>query len=133
MSQWKLCILRPGEKEVIDNPSWDQIKSVLDQVGGYDYFDNVSLLSEEAGNLMVGGGDEINGIRLYHVFYFYDGYNVNLVNPSVPKENEEYINITVQKVGTDIPRLYLVEYHDMIKAFKHFFETGELTEDQEWE
>ncbi|MBH8599698.1 MULTISPECIES: hypothetical protein [unclassified Thermoactinomyces] len=132
MSEWKFRILRPGEKKVITNPSWDQIKSTLDQIDGYQ-LDNVSLLSEEFGDLMVAGGDEINGIRLYYVSYFYDGYNADLVNPSVSKENEEHINITVQKVGTDIPKQYLVEYVDMIKAFKHFFETGELTEDQEWE
>jgi hypothetical protein len=50
----------------------------------------------------------------------------------LPEMDEEYINITVQKVGTDIPKRYLVEYKDMIKAVKHFFETGKLTEDQEW-
>ncbi|SFJ16163.1 Imm1 family immunity protein [Thermoflavimicrobium dichotomicum] len=133
MRKWKLHILKPRKKEVISNPSWDQIKSVLDQVDGYDHLDNVFLECEEAGDLLVAGGNEENGIRLYHVSYFYDGSLVNLVNPSVPRENEEYITITVERVGTDIPKQYLVEYSDMIKAFKHFFETGELTEDQKWE
>jgi hypothetical protein len=132
MNQWKLRILKPGEKEVISNPSWDQIKSVLDHVDGYN-LDNVSLLSDEAGDLMVAGGDEYNGMRLYYVSYYYDGYSEDLVNPSVSKKDEVHINITVQKVGTDILKRYLVEYKDMIKAFKHFFETGELTKDQEWE
>ncbi|MBH8583853.1 hypothetical protein [Thermoactinomyces sp. CICC 10735] len=84
---------------------------------------------------MVAGGDQIHGIRRYHVQY-YDAvhrYEANLVNPSESEETKEHLNITVQKVGTDIFKQYLVGYDDMIRAVKHFFETGELTEDQEWE
>ncbi|MBA4494012.1 hypothetical protein ACFO25_11335 [Paenactinomyces guangxiensis] len=132
MNLWQLRILTPGEIEVITSPSWDHIKLVLDQVDGFA-LDNVSLLSEEAGDLMVAGGDEYNGVKLYYVSYYLDGYSEDLVNPSVSKEDEKHITITVQEVGTDIPRRYLVEYRDMIKAFKYFFETGELTKDQEWE
>jgi hypothetical protein len=132
MNQWKFCILKPGVKEVITNPSWDQIHSILDQLDGYN-LDHVSLLCDQVGDLMVAGGDEYNGGRLYYVSYYNDGYSEELVNSSVSEMKEEYINITVQKVGTDILKRYLAEYKDMIKAVKHFFETGELTEDQKWE
>lgn len=132
MNRWKFCILKPGEKEVISNPSWDQVHSILDQLDGYN-LDHVSLLSDQAGDLMIAGGDEYNGVRLYYLSYYDDGYSEELVNSSVSEMDEEYINITVQKVGTDILKRYLVEYKDMIKAVKHFFETGEFTEDQVWE
>jgi hypothetical protein len=74
MNQWQLCILKPGEKEVISNPSWDQIHSILDQLDGNN-LDNVSILSDQAGDLMVAGGDEYNGKRLYYLSYYDDGYS----------------------------------------------------------
>jgi hypothetical protein len=48
---------------------------------------------------MVAGGDDYNPVRLYYVSYYDDGYSEELVNSSVSEMDEEYINITVQKVG----------------------------------
>lgn len=134
MFDCKLRIFKSGEKEIIPNPRWEKIKSVLDRVDGYN-LSSLSLLLEGKGDIKVAGGDKINGVRLYHVSYYPEdySYDLNLVNTSVSREAEEYIKITVEGVGVHQDAVYLVEYKDMIKAVKHFFETGELTEDQEWE
>ncbi|MBH8599598.1 hypothetical protein [Thermoactinomyces sp. CICC 10523] len=134
MSKWRLEILKHEGKEVVLNPTWDQIKSALNQMDGYDTLDNILLVSSKNGHFTITGGNRIKGKKLYHVFSMdCEGADANLVNPLVSKSDEEYLQITVQRVGFELPKKYLVEYHDMIKAVKHFFETGELTKDQEWE
>lgn len=134
MSEWRLEVLKHEGKEVILNLSWDQIKSALNQMDGYDTLDNILLESKNGGHFIITGGNQIRGKRLYHVYSFdSEGADANLVNPSASKSKEEYLKITIERVGFELPKKYLVEYHDMIKAVKHFFETGKLTEDQEWE
>ncbi|MFC7439655.1 hypothetical protein [Laceyella putida] len=134
MSEWRLEILKHEGKEVILNPTWDQITSALNKMDGYDTLDNILLISNESGHFTITGGNRVKGKRVYHVFSMdSEGADANLVNPSVSKSNKEYLQITVQRVGFELLKKYLVEYGDMIKAVKHFFETGELTGDQEWE
>lgn len=138
MIQWKMeCIWSVPERKVetLINPSWEEIQSILIQIDGY-HLDNVWLLGDFECFAVAGGNEfeEWNGKRVYQVSYFDENQGQTLlVNPTVSQKEEEYLQISVEGVGTDCERKYLVEYDAMIKAFQHFYETGKLTEDQEWE
>jgi hypothetical protein len=142
MSKWELIICKPGGEEKIKNPDWKQIKSYLDQVDGdrrrdHNYFDTLCLTNPDIGDMLVTGGNEIDGRRMYAVSFFpieFD-YRVqyNLANPEVSTRGEEYEMITTEGVGVDHNKEWLVEYNSMIQAFKHFFETGKRDDTLIWE
>lgn len=133
MPLWKLNI--EGESKVIHNPTWEEVYDVLKSLDG-DEVTQAELESEGLGLLMVCGGDYIEerDERVYCVeFYPKDyGETSELVNPLVDKK-DEYLFITVQKVGVDHPAEYCVDFKSMIQAFRHFYNTGKLDDNLIWE
>lgn len=132
----RTIILRPGEEESIKNPTWEQIRLHLDMIDG-ENLDNLALSSPDTGEMIVCGGNEIDGCRMYGVSLFPsdgDGYiEYNLVNPKVKTRDEAFEEITTQGVGVHHNKELLVEYDYMVQAFKHFYETGQRSNKLLWE
>ena len=48
-------------------------------------------------------------------------------------EDEDFIHMNINQVGTDVFVGHLVEFPQVVSAFRHFYETGRLSEDLSWE
>ncbi|MFD1408462.1 Imm1 family immunity protein [Kroppenstedtia eburnea] len=133
MFQWKLNI--EGKSKVIHNPSWEEVYNVLKSMDG-DEVTQADLESEDLGFLMVCGGDYIEerDERAYCVEYYPKNGNetFELVNPLVDTE-DEYLFITVEKVGVDHPAETCVDFKSVVQAFQHFYKTGKLDDNLIWE
>jgi hypothetical protein len=132
MKKWTLHV--EGKSRTIDDPSWEQIYQVLTRIDG-DTFTQADLRLTGTGFLMICGGNLEQGKRIYAVEYYPEDDQLGtsqLVNPHVIP-NDEYLYLTVQQVGIDFPAEYCVVFSDVVAAFQHFFETGELSQDLTWD
>src|SRR5690606_1173462 len=125
----------------IENPTWEEVYRYLKSLDGK----NVTAVYLESidGFLMAGGGEVIKGRTRYIVEYFNQGDNVIeedsaiLINEDgnedLVDEDEDFIHMNINQVGTDVFVGHLVEFPQVVSAFRHFYETGRLSEDLSWE
>ncbi|MDR6227637.1 Imm1 family immunity protein [Desmospora profundinema] len=122
-----------GSSKVIDNPTWEEVLETLKKIDG----ENVTEASLEisSGSLMIGGGNIINGRRVYVVEYFpnHDSLDTLMLRNVSVEPNNEYEAISIQQVSVDQPKEFLVEFKDVIPAFLYFFEHGSLANELTWE
>jgi hypothetical protein len=98
-------------------------------------------LESKDGFLMAGGGSD-KGQSTVHCRYFNQGGNVIeedsaiLINEDgnedlqdLVDEDEDFIHMNINQVGTDVFVGHLVEFPQVVSAFRHFYETGRLSED----
>jgi hypothetical protein len=109
----------------IKSPTWEQVQSALYRLDG-DELNNIGLRILEKGTLICGGGDL--GERRYVLIYQPedDGQAVTLYDPALGDENE--LEVTIQSTEKLCVRLDMI-----IKAFKHFYQKGVLTDELCWE
>ncbi|MBH8609416.1 hypothetical protein [Thermoactinomyces sp. CICC 10521] len=131
MKQFELSI--QDKTQVIKNPTWEQIFSILSSLDGKKV-SQASLKLENVGFMTVAGGEfiEEKGQRLY-IVEFFDGQGEfnTLVNPD--GDPDEYIFLATGQVATDIADIHLVGFQKVVKAFEHFYQTGELSNELDWE
>lgn len=110
-------------------PDWSQIYKVLAQMDG-NTLSMVSLDLAGKGCLLAGGGDK----GRYIVVYFPENNDsdsltladLSLVGPAM--------ELTVEGITSGpFPAKLCVKQPLMVKAFKHFFDTGDLASDLTWE
>jgi hypothetical protein len=107
------------------SPTWEQVESLL------AFFDGgiqgeFSLDGEPERGISVGGG----GSDFYLCAI---GRNFGPYSLSTGKDRETMGQITLGGVATDLPVRYFASPQQVRKAVRHFFVTGELSPDLEWE
>jgi len=124
----------------IENPTWEEVYRNLKSLDGKNI--TALFLESEEGYLMAGGGEIINGKARYIVEYFNQGGDViegdsailiNERNEDLLDGDEDFIHMNINQVGTDVFIGHLVEFPQVVAAFRHFYETGKLSEDLSWE
>jgi hypothetical protein len=125
----------------IENPTWEEVYRYLKSLDGKNV--TAVYLESKDGFLMAGGGEVIKGRTRYIVEYFNQGDNVIeedsaiLINEDgnedLVDEDEDFIHMNINQVGTDVFVGHLVEFPQVVSAFRHFYETGRLSEDLSWE
>jgi hypothetical protein len=126
LAGWELGLENdPG----IPNPTWNQICEALIRMDG-DMLTDVSLTSIGNGCLLAGGG---NGGR-YIVVYFPQGTDEGdtLTLADLSLEGSEVELVAGGQLG-EYPAKYCVDLPLVLRAFEHFFKTGELPSDLTWE
>jgi hypothetical protein len=127
-NQWQLELKHDKH---IQSPTWNQISEAIAQVDG-DAFSELSLHLIGQGALLVGGGNKVGNERRYIVNYLPE----NIDTPSLTLTDLSLVGTDVEltvQVTAEFPSIHCVRLPLALKAFRHFFETGELPNDLIWE
>jgi hypothetical protein len=121
------------KSKVFSNPIWETVYEVLESMDGQNV-SQANLKIDDVGFMTVAGGEfiEEKGQRVYIVEFFDEkGDFHTLLNPD--GDPDEYFFLATGHVGTDIADIHLVGFQEVIRAMKHFYQTGELLNDLDWD
>ncbi|MBA4544711.1 MULTISPECIES: hypothetical protein [Thermoactinomyces] len=146
MTKWLLKINRDP---YIENPDWELVQKYLKQMDGKS-ISMVLLRRKAKGEIVVHGGNLVDGQNIYYVNYWYE-----LTDPLFEEEDEEGIEglypsdtyfelvdqtrseekeycITISQLSI-MPEKVCVSWDYMLKAIKYFYDhDGKLNPDQKW-
>jgi hypothetical protein len=118
--------------DFISNPTWEDIYNVIESLDG-KRLDNMSLEIVGVGVMLCGGGDQTTAGQRYIInFKSENGELHQLIDPLYIACNEGFF-LTIGNHTEEYSAYWCVSKEVAIKAFKHFFDTGQMDARLNWE